>query len=501
MYRRVRFKQRYDMTDWQIIDGHDFPELPPESIPRPSSPWRWVILVGGILVFLFVVGFMTLGREKAESRPVKSENQISTELETEQQTTEISNSLPFPSRQTLTGLLWDVESAPSGSSRFYLSLLDPPGGIVEIEIPANMEFKFGKGVSLPSSCAASRAKLQIEAEFLDRERDLKAINVRVQNVSPIAKESFPEHTYAYMLVDGIDDIKFLVAIRGTESFSLPTTIRASGPSSFQEIVPLPTSGEEQPHFLLRLNLPDCEHTMYVHHKPGQDSSDYWIAPSETAQWIWRPDQEELLFFYQDTRDRSFLGWNIKTKRLVPAAMWVDGRYIGLLDLTERGILPNARYYDRPLRSHKLSPDGEWLAYLAETQNPSGPLEKLGVIYTSEQTDQTLIQVEPGEGLETPVWSLNLDQPQLAVLAGPVIDGEKIDPVRLLVASPNQPDNFTVIAEARAGERFASPVFCSDGALLYRVERDGQFQLQHQVPDSPAQTLLTQDHPFQPLACP
>ena len=489
------------MTDWQIIDGDEFPELPPEDSPQPPSQWRWVILVGGILVFLFVVGFMTLGGGQAESRTASSESEIPTELKAEQQVDKTSEAQPISARQTLTGISMSVTSPLKGSSRLYLSPLDLPG-MIEIEVPVDMEFHFAQGFSLPSSCVVPGAKLQVEVEFSNEGQLYKAITVLVQNFSPIRwLGASPEQIIAYVLSDEFPDSQVIEAIGGVSETTPILVATGSSDGSIREIIPLPTFAGEQPHFLLRLNPPDCEHTLYVHHKPGQESSDFWIAPSPTAQWIWRPDEENLLFFYQDAGDRSFLGWNNKTKRLVPAAMWVDGRYIGFLDLTERGILPNVRYHYRPLRSHKLSPDGEWLAYLAGAQNPSGPPDSLGVINTGEQSDQTLIQVETGNGLEAPVWSLNLDQPQVAVLAGPVIDGESINPIRLLVASPDQPDTFLIIAEANEGEHFASPVFCSDGALLYRVERDGQYLLQHQMTGSPAQTLLTQDHPFQPLACP
>jgi hydroxymethylpyrimidine pyrophosphatase-like HAD family hydrolase len=58
-----------------------------------------------------------------------------------------------------------------------------------------------------------------------------------------------------------------------------------------------------------------------------------------------------------------------------------------------------------------------------------------------------------------------------------------------------------MTQAAAGEQLAMPIFCANGALLYRAEQGGQYYLRQQLPRLRAKTLLTLDYPFQPLACP
>jgi hypothetical protein len=195
----------------------------------------------------------------------------------------------------------------------------------------------------------------------------------------------------------------------------------------------------------------------------------------------------------------FMGWNLETGQLVAKRTWFGATYLGLFDPISKNI-SRPRPYFQYLQARKLSPDGNWVAYLGRFQNFFGPPDGLNVINMTEDLHTTLIQVKSGEGLSTPVWSPGLDQSTLAVLSGPVVDGDDLRPIRLLITSPDRPGDHTVVAEAAPGEAFAMPVFCPDGALLYRVEQSGQYHLRRQMPNHPPETLLTLDHPFQPLAC-
>jgi hypothetical protein len=150
----------------------------------------------------------------------------------------------------------------------------------------------------------------------------------------------------------------------------------------------------------------------------------------------------------------------------------------------------------------LSPDGEWLAFLASSLNSTMPPNRLEVINLNDESTQAVMILNITEAFWPPVWSFNLAQPRLAALAGPVInEREPALPTRLLVASPYQTNEFQVVAEAVGAERFVSPVFCADGALLYLVEADDVYQIRRQMPDRQAQTLATFAQPFYPLACP
>jgi hypothetical protein len=83
----------------------------------------------------------------------------------------------------------------------------------------------------------------------------------------------------------------------------------------------------------------------------------------------------------------------------------------------------------------------------------------------------------------------------------LVTDDILHPTRLLIASPDQAETYMIVAQAAEGEQLAAPVFCSDGSLLYRVDHNSQYQLKRQEPGLPAQTLLTLDQQFEPLACP
>jgi hypothetical protein len=197
---------------------------------------------------------------------------------------------------------------------------------------------------------------------------------------------------------------------------------------------------------------------------------------------------------------AFLGWNVEAGRLVSTASWFNETYIGLFDMASGRITPMARPDYQPLQGRRLSPDGNWVAYLGGIRNILGPPDRLDALHLVDETDVTLVQVEKGEGLWLPAWSLYLDQPHLSVLAGPVV-AANLERSRLLIASPEQPNQFTLVAQAAAGEELASPVFCSDGSLLYRVERQGRYRLQQQGPGQPARVLFEFEQPLAPVACP
>jgi hypothetical protein len=157
---------------------------------------------------------------------------------------------------------------------------------------------------------------------------------------------------------------------------------------------------------------------------------------------------------------------------------------------------------RPLPGLSLSPDGNWLAYLGGIKNPLGPPDRLDIRNVTDKTEITLVEVEAGEGLGAPIWSLNWDQPALAILAGPANEGNEPSPLptRLVVAWPNQPNEAAIVAQAAPDEVFDSPVFCADGALLYLAKQDRVYRLRYQRPGLRARTLLETDQSFRPLAC-
>ena len=168
---------------------------------------------------------------------------------------------------------------------------------------------------------------------------------------------------------------------------------------------------------------------------------------------------------------SVAGWNQETEQIVfVKRAWQGATGIGLLD-PESGAMRRAKVYVYPLRARRLSPDGNWLAFLIGARN------------------------------RLAVWSPYLAEPRVAMLAGPLAEDGLLWPTRILVASPEQPGRYEVAVEGTEGEGLAGPVFCADGGLLYRADEDGQYRLMRQSPGRSAELLFSSDQPFRPLACP
>jgi hypothetical protein len=158
-------------------------------------------------------------------------------------------------------------------------------------------------------------------------------------------------------------------------------------------------------------------------------------------------------------------------------------------------------YFKPFRAPQLSPEGAWLAYLAGSDEPALPATRLGLLHLPAKKDTTIFQVEAGQGIAFPTWSTHLDQPVLAALTGPIGPEGKLQPNQLLIIAPEQADQVTVVAQVAGGAQLGTPIFCSNGALLYRLQRGEAYELIYQSPGLRARPLLTERHLFRPVACP
>ena len=343
-----------------------------------------------------------------------------------------------------------------------------------------------------------------------------ASRVAVRDLSLLAVNPAPADTVAWLLTGQKSNPDALVAL---DSSGVLHTI--SPLSEALRVHSLPVVGNQPPHFLFEYTMPDCDGIWYLHYQPGEGLTAQWLAPPDAAQWVWRADQQDLVLFnglknsyaiYRaqknvlpvavsraDTPQKQ-LGWNADTQQLVSHVFHPDGYHLALVDV-ETGAMQR-RAYHLPLQGHSLAPNGEWLAYLASSINITWPPNRLALINLVDGSFEGLLSIKVGEAFLTPVWSRNLEQPLLAVLAGPVAEGNFLPtPIRLAVASPNNPGEFQNVAIAISNEQFASPVFCSDGKLLYRSELYGQYRLIRQAAGEQPETLFASEQPFEPFACP
>jgi hypothetical protein len=421
--------------------------------------------------------------------------------------------LPAPHLPLMTTLL-RVDSRQLGGSRLQVGLLAQEEPLI-VEAPTRVIFRTRNGVFLPSSCTPPGSELEIEGEWLEVGRRLLASRVTVQKIKPFTIDRAPVDTMAYIVAGEPGMSRSLAALRPNGRLQHLATLSAT-----LQVMPLPVASSMQPYFLFMLDSPNCSRSWFVRYQPGQGITGHWLAPLPPMQWVWRADRQDFLFFRRrgDVREHDifetdntlalnlvgvtnrpliFMGWNVKAEQLVAA---IGGTYIGLLDMPSGGIESLIRPYYQPIRTPRLSPDGNWLAYMAGVENLFGSPDTLEVFDVIGNSGTILLQAEAGEGLDPPVWSLYLDQLDLAVLTGPIAEDAGRPATRLLVTSPEQSDAFQLVAQAAGDERFAIPVFCADGALLYRVEENGRYHLRRQMPGFPAETLLTLDYAFQPLAC-
>jgi hypothetical protein len=422
---------------------------------------------------------------------------------------------PLPLTATLLSL---GRPTPDGL-RLYVSLPDRTTPLI-VEVPADLSFSAPEGAALAPSCITPGTTLEIGGDWLEVNQRLRATQVMVQQLRPFMIESAPVEPVAYVLTGQSYDPQAMLALsRSGRLYPI------SPLSSTLQVFPLPVaSAEEGLHFLFKLDLPACQGAWFGHYEPSRGVSGQWLAPANLKQWFWRPDKQDIVFF--SARDDSsvydlsvglrtsfvpqvikslsnppeFVGWNMETGQFVFYAFEFNATSVGLFGLEAEK--PAYQTYPMLMRGRRLSPDGNWLSYISSGRRPDAVPDRVEVIHLSTKWAVTLFFVRTREGVYPPVWPLNLSQPRLAVLAGDVADDQALPaPTRLLVTWPDQPGRPEVVAQAAVGERFISPVFCLDGALLYGVERQGEYRLQRQPPGSPAQTLLRLDEPFYPLACP
>ena len=446
------------------------------------------------------------------------------------------------SKLPLSAKLLGVEQQPSGSTRAYT--VNPDSGRpLWVELRPELTFSSANGTALPAECLPAETGLKIDGEWLEIGQRLEADRIVIEDVSLLSIEPAPPDTTAYLIqgqpppdIDQTVNYVFpsnrlffapndLVTPQALVAVRKDGTIQQLTPlNSNLQVVPLPIAAGDTPHFMFILDLPGCEQRWFVHYQPEQGITGQWLAPPPPMNWLWQAEQRTLLFFdsvpggaghtiykadalsYRPIGKSemlvSFAGWKGDTGQLVFIRRdWGGAIGLGLLEPVT-GSFRRAKVYVYPLHARRLSPDGQWLAFLTGVRNRIDPPYRLDLLNFDTLTETTAIQVESEQAIGPAVWSQYVDKPQLAALSGPLAWEDVLRPNRLLVASLSRSNSFEVLAEVEAGvSQLAAPVFCADGSLLYRIDEDNRYQLVRHLPGQAAEILFSSDQLFKPVACP
>lgn len=410
-----------------------------------------------------------------------------------------------------------------------------------VDFPDTLEVSTLDNGSLSLPCLPPGSQLEIRGEWLEMRRRLKAdkltlVKVQLAKVAPVEAiplaylgEPFTEQnstessrvypgTASYLQARHPQVSQALLALR--PDGTVQRLIRLS-PSL--AVTPLPTPAGERPHFLFEWHLPDCQRSWLIHIEPVQGQLNFWHSPPQPVRWMWRSDQAAPVFatrrddgpgydiyralspFTGSTLGHAnaamgFIGWHLEQSRLVATNASQGETFVGLLDWDSGYVEQLAPPYDQTLRSPSLSPDGAWLAHLGRINNFHGPSNRVDVLEVATGRERPWLQLAERERIAGSTWSNDPSRPRLAILAEPV-DEADFNPTRLLLVQPDRPGEALLAGEAGPGERWSTPVFCGDGSLLVRVEREGQYDLRRVGPGVAAETLFTSAKSFWPLACP
>jgi len=425
---------------------------------------------------------------------------------------------------------WPYPHDGLNGRRLYV---DQPGRSqpVMVEPAPGLAIQTANGLSISPACLGPDAELLLDGDWLEAPRRLRASRITLQampllTVPPTA----PADTVAYLLVENDQP-----GLNTTYPFRPTATLMALRPDGLLEplidlvpglqIFPLPVAAGEPVHFLIQFDLPNCERSWFAHYLPDRGFAGQWFAPANPIQWVWRAGQAEPLFLKQSPDNRSyyytsgtgytrtferpglsdgplqFLGWQAATGRLVSVNLRAEETHLGLLDLEDAEMAWLANPPSQVLWPNGLSPDGAWLAYPAGVSPLYGPSNLVYLLdLNGDPTTVHTLRLDGG-GLALLAWSPYLDQPALALLSGSLRNDYTIRSRQLLLLKPGQPETLIEVAQAGRRQRLGAPTFCRNGELLYRLTNQDQHTLMRQAPGQPAQTLLTLNRPFQPLACP
>jgi len=382
----------------------------------------------------------------------------------------------------LAATLLRVDKQATPGHRAYVEIPNYTAPLL-VELPTNIPVHTPDGTSIPSNCTPPDTTLNIDGNWLEAQRRLQATHISASEIAPLTIEPAPADTIAYLVLGEPSRISQAIDLHGSyvvnSSLPVPQTLVAlrqngdlkqlTGLNENLRVFPLPIAPNESVHFLFKLDLPACGRSWFIHYDTQQGVTGRWLGPQDPVRWMWRPDRQDILFFQIRTGGRGydiykssdtlaldpvsrsfgsveFLGWNIETGRPVVARPWFDATYIDLLDL-RFGNVKRVHSYFQPLLAPRLNPPGNWLSYVMDFQRTLDTPPGLGLLDLSAQKQTILIQVGPGEGLGPPVWSLYLNQPTLAVLAGPLVGGNLLRSSQLLIVSPDRPEAYEIVTVA------------------------------------------------------
>jgi hypothetical protein len=418
-------------------------------------------------------------------------------------------------------------AAPHGDDHTLFYVTSPFGAEPILVQAGNARVVLPDGTSLAPECLGFNTALTIDGDWLQAGTPLGATEIAVADLLPPFEPTVrevPEDTTAYLVQraqSGLNRPRPLALLAigsdGTASPILDLTL-------FTQVYPLHQAGGRATRFLLEYNMPACDRLWLFLYEPDKGIVGRWLTDPSLGYWIrqaeWREETNDVLVVLYPRRG---LGWRYGILQpsgptiVQPAGelAW-NQRPIGWHEATGRVLLagtsePRVRFLeprtgllaDEPVLNLRLMPvtpprilaGGHQLLYTTR-----GPFDESGAI-TIRARDlrvdrDTLFRVVGG--------SLNIGETahpeRLPVSTDTLADGST-EGRKLFMVELEEPTRIILAATVPEGDDLLEAFACSDGDLLYLVERGSTRELHRwEAASRSSHTLLATEDRLNILSC-
>lgn len=377
---------------------------------------------------------------------------------------------------------------------------------------------------LELGCVGAGSAIQIEGEWLEAGRRLRATDVSVSHLAlpnVFTLHEPPTNTIAYLL-DKPESLK-LVAL-GDDGTRTPILELDDDVSVVEAITPLYAEDGRSVQFMINLRTSSCNRQLTYVYAPGAGITHAWVMHQTIREPIWRPEREDFLIVrgvsarighygvFNVSQDddviqlNSFLrpyAWSPVTQRLLVED--VRGRQeersaLGLIDPSTGDLHRlNLAGRQRGIADYHLTQNGRWLAYLTGDSGGSPAPNRLNLRQLDYYLNAIPIGLRANDGLRLKTQRYAPGN-EIVLWAGSVRTGQLV-PTRLLVLDPEQLTD-PIVLDTRTDSPLTASIVCPNGRILYTVTHDvGTTLLERRLSEAESRVLLEDATNLEPIACP